>query len=87
LYLYWIWLAALSIITFVLYGLDKARSKRKGAWRIPEMTLHVLALAGGFLGGWAGRLLFHHKTKKGIFAFVLLISTLIHAGLVWWVWG
>jgi uncharacterized membrane protein YsdA (DUF1294 family) len=82
---YLIWLAVASVITFVLYGVDKTRAK-KGAWRVPEMTLHLMALAGGFLGGWAGRSLFHHKTKKGIFTFVLVISTLIHAGIVWWVW-
>jgi len=86
-YYYLIWLAAASIITFILYGLDKARSKRKGAWRIPENTLHVMALAGGFLGGWLGRSIFDHKTRKGIFVFILVISTLIHVGITWWVWG
>jgi uncharacterized membrane protein YsdA (DUF1294 family) len=81
---YLIWLAAASGITFVLYGLDKALSKAGGR-RVPEIALHMLALAGGFIGGWAGRSLFHHKTKKGIFAFILVISTVIHLGLVWWV--
>ena len=84
-YYYIIWLAAISIITFILYGLDKARSKRKGARRVPEIALHVLALAGGFIGGWVGRSFFHHKPKKGIFVFILVISTVIHLGLVWWV--
>ncbi len=82
---YLLWLAALSVITFILYGLDKAQSKRKG-WRVPENALHVLALAGGFLGGWVGRSLFHHKTKKGMFVFILIISTVIHLGVVGWVW-
>lgn len=84
-YLYLIWLAALSLITFSLYGVDKARSKRKGARRVPENTLHLLALLGGFIGGWAGRWLFRHKTKKGIFTFVLILSTVIHAGVIWWI--
>jgi len=70
--LYLIWLIAASLITFILYGFDKSQSKRKGR-RVPEYTLHVLALAGGFMGGWAGRSLFHHKTKKGIFLFVLFL--------------
>jgi uncharacterized membrane protein YsdA (DUF1294 family) len=84
-YYYLIWLAVASLITFVLYGVDKTRAK-KGAWRIPEMALHLMALAGGFIGGWAGRPVFHHKTKKGFFTFILILSTLIHAGIVWWVW-
>ncbi len=82
-YLYWIWLAVASVITFILYGFDKARA-RAGGWRVPEATLHWMALAGGFAGGWAGRAIFRHKTQKGFFTFVLAISTAIHLGLVYW---
>jgi uncharacterized membrane protein YsdA (DUF1294 family) len=85
-YYYLVWLVFSSVITFILYGVDKARA-RKGAWRVPEVTLHLMALAGGFLGGWVGRSVFHHKTHKGVFTFVLVISTLIHAGIVWWMWN
>jgi uncharacterized membrane protein YsdA (DUF1294 family) len=81
--LYWLWLAIASGITFLLYGLDKAQSK-SGGWRVPEVVLHVLALSGGFPGGWAGRSLFRHKTKKGFFVFVLTVSTVIHLGLGYW---
>jgi uncharacterized membrane protein YsdA (DUF1294 family) len=82
-YLYWIWLAATSVITFLLYGFDKSRAKN-GGWRVPEIVLHGLALAGGFPGGWAGRSVFRHKTKKGIFVFVLAVSTALHLLLVYW---
>jgi uncharacterized membrane protein YsdA (DUF1294 family) len=75
--------ASLSVITFVLYGLDKAQSRSKG-WRVPENVLHALALAGGFPGGWAGRAIFRHKTQKAIFTFVLAVSTLAHLGLMYW---
>ena len=81
--LYWIWLVIASGITFLLYGFDKAQSKN-GGWRVPEVVLHGLVLAGGFPGGWAGRSVFRHKTKKGIFIFVLTVSTVIHLGLVYW---
>ena len=81
--LYLIWLAVASVITFFLYGFDKARSKN-GGWRVPEVVLHGFALAGGFLGGWAGRSMFRHKTKKGLFVFVLAVSTAIHLGLGFW---
>jgi uncharacterized membrane protein YsdA (DUF1294 family) len=80
---YGIWLAAASFITFLLYGFDKAQSKGDG-WRVPEAVLHGLALLGGFPGGWAGRGIFHHKTQKPFFVFVLAVSTLIHLGLVYW---
>jgi uncharacterized membrane protein YsdA (DUF1294 family) len=58
---YWIWLVIASVITFILYGLDKAQSKRSG-WRVPEIVLHGLAIVGGFIGGWVGRSMFRHKT-------------------------
>jgi uncharacterized membrane protein YsdA (DUF1294 family) len=80
---YWIWLAAASIITFILYGLDKAQS-RNGGRRIPEAVLYWLALLGGFPGGWTGRSVFRHKTRKGFFIFVLTFSTAIHVGLIYW---
>ncbi len=82
-HLYWIWLAIASGITFLLYGFDKAQSKM-GGWRVPEVVLHGLALSGGFPGGWAGRSMFRHKTKKGFFVFVLAVSTAIHLGLGYW---
>ena len=83
LHLYWIWLATASVITFLLYGFDKAQSKSSGR-RIPEVVLHWLALLGGFPGGWAGRSVFRHKTRKASFVFVLALSTAIHLGLWYW---
>jgi uncharacterized membrane protein YsdA (DUF1294 family) len=84
LYVYLIWLAAFSLVTFILYGVDKSRARR-AAWRIPEATLHWMALLGGFPGGWAGRAVFRHKTQKTSFVLVLAFSTIIHLGLVLWV--
>jgi uncharacterized membrane protein YsdA (DUF1294 family) len=53
---------------------------------VPELLLNLMALAGGFVGGWAGRGIFHHKTNIrkhwGIFA-VLIVSTLIHGALIY----
>jgi len=74
--LIWIWLFAINLITLVAYGYDKNQAQ-SGGLRIPEVVLHGLALAGGFLGGWVGRSLFHHKTRKPVFAVVLTISTII----------
>ena len=41
----------------------------------------MLALLGGFPGGWLGRLVFHNKTQKGTFTLILIVSTILHAGL------
>jgi uncharacterized membrane protein YsdA (DUF1294 family) len=83
--IYLAWLATASIITFVFYGYDKVQAK-KNDLRVPEKYLHWLALIGGFAGGWLGRSVFRHKTRKGIFLFVLAISTIIHLALISWLY-
>ena len=78
------WVAAWSIVTFAFYGLDKAAARR-GRGRMPELVLHGLALGGGFVGGWLGRAVFHHKTRQREFFVVLIASTVIWAAvLMWW---
>jgi uncharacterized membrane protein YsdA (DUF1294 family) len=77
---YLVWLATLSVVTFIWYGFDKAQSKG-GGLRVPEIILQLLALAGGFPGGWLGMVVFHHKTKHSSFVVVLVLSTLLHLGL------
>lgn len=76
-----VWYGLLSILLFVLYGLDKAQALAAGR-RIPERVLHGLALFGGFPGGLLGRALFHHKTRKPFFLILLLGSAAIHV-LLW----
>ncbi|MCX6047209.1 MAG: DUF1294 domain-containing protein, partial [Chloroflexi bacterium] len=78
------WLAFWSVVTFSYYGFDKWQAGRNG-WRVPELVLHSLALLGGFVGGWLGRMVFHHKTRKPLFTWLLLLSSALHLGfyLIW----
>ena len=66
-----IWLLVLGVVGFLVTGLDKARAIG-GEWRIPEVTLFIIALLGGALGMGAGTLLFHHKTSKPGFLILFL---------------
>lgn len=77
------WMAGWSIPAFAVYGIDK-RQARAGAWRIPEAVLHGLALVGGVVGAWAGRLLFHHKTQKPAFLVILVAASVLWAIIVAW---
>ena len=43
------YLAAINVITFVVYGIDKLKAKKE-KWRIPEATLLLLAIVGGSIG-------------------------------------
>lgn len=79
LYLY---VAAVNVVTFFIYGLDKSKAKA-GRWRIPEANLIVLAVIGGSVGALAGMRFFHHKTRKpkfyiGIPAILLIQIILIY---------
>jgi uncharacterized membrane protein YsdA (DUF1294 family) len=77
------WLIGWSIPTFAIYGIDKAQAGRDG-WRVPEALLHALALGGGVIGAWAGRLVFRHKTRKPIFLVVLIAASVLWGALAAW---
>jgi uncharacterized membrane protein YsdA (DUF1294 family) len=75
------WLVGWSIPAFAMYGIDK-RQAQAGRWRVPEVVLHGLALIGGVIGAWAGRALFHHKTREASFTIVLVVASLLWAAVV-----
>ena len=60
------YLIGISIIAFLFYGYDKYQSMHSG-FRIPEITLHAIALAGGTPGALLGQQVFRHKTSKPSF--------------------
>ena len=75
--------AAINLVTFLIYGIDKLRAKR-GAWRIPEKTLFLLPLLGGSVGAIAGMRVFHHKTKHWYFKYGLPLILILQIALVVW---
>ena len=80
----WIYLIAVSVITFLFYGYDKFQARQNGT-RIPELVLHLLTLAGGTIGALPGQILFRHKTKKWLFRLVFILIVIIQAGVItWW---
>ncbi len=72
---------AISLVTLVLYGVDKIKAKL-GAWRIPEKVLLLFSFLGGGLGGTLGMLLFHHKTRHWYFVVVNILGVLLQVGLL-----
>lgn len=61
------YVAAASVIGFVLMAWDKYQAKVAG-WRVPEKTLLGMAVVGGSVGVYAAMRLFRHKTKHWYFA-------------------
>ena len=76
--IYLIYVAALSVIAFILYGIDKGQAK-SGGYRISEKTLIVVALIGGAIGAIFGRKVFRHKTRREhwYFAFFNILGLII----------
>ena len=67
------WLATWSVATFAAYAIDKSQARRH-SWRLPENSLHGLAVAGGAIGGWVGMLGLRHKTRHPVFPLILAIA-------------
>ncbi len=63
-----VYILAVNLLGFCLMGIDK-RKAIKGAFRIPEATLFVIALIGGSIGSIAGMYTFRHKTRHASFVY------------------
>lgn len=80
--LYWLWLAAINVVTFVFYRLDKRRAQKAGSMRVPEAVLLSMMLFGGFIGaGIAMYMRPRHKVRKPRFVITLIVSFIAHIGL------
>ncbi|MBW8191433.1 cold shock and DUF1294 domain-containing protein [Neiella marina] len=76
-------LLGLNVFTFVAYAWDKLKAQR-GAWRTPESTLHLLALAGGWPGAAIAQQLLRHKSKKQSFRAVYWGTVICNITAVMW---
>lgn len=75
-----LWLIAMSLVLFCAMGIDKRRARR-GARRIPEARLFLLAALGGAAGGWLGIYTFRHKTRRAAFTLGFLLLALLQIAL------
>lgn len=76
-----LWIVAVyalaSLACFILYALDKSAAKR-GSWRVPENTLHLLAVLGGWPGAICAQQLLRHKTQKASFRAVFWVTVVVN---------
>lgn len=81
-----IYLAAVNLVTFVMYGIDKYKAK-KAKWRIPEATLLLMAAIGGSIGAWTGMLVWHHKTLHKKFKYGVPVIFLLQIALTFYLYN
>ena len=83
------WLLVINLGTFLVFGLDKWKAKRKEKRetirRVPEKTLFLLAILGGSVGAILGMRVFHHKTLHKRFRFGLPVILVLQLALAIWI--
>jgi len=81
-----IYLIAINVVTFFMYGIDKWKAKRS-KWRISEATLLGMAVIGGSIGAWLGMRMWHHKTMHKKFQLGIPLILIIQLAIVIWLYS
>lgn len=81
LYIYIALLAVMGLVAFAFYGMDKRKAK-KGAWRISEKTLLLLAACFGGIGAFLGMKVFRHKTQHTRFRIIVPVCALVQIAVL-----
>lgn len=77
LFIYLGYLLFFSIITLIMFLVDKSFAKKEGHKRIKEKTLLFFCSIGGGIGGYFGRILARHKTHKLYFSLIINLTVLL----------
>ena len=77
---YLAFMALMSIALFLMMGIDKKRAQ-KGAFRVPEKSLFLMAILCGAVGGTIGMRVYHHKTKHWYFALFFPLLAVLQIAL------
>tara|TARA_Y100000310_G_scaffold261812_1_gene271295 strand:+ start:41 stop:424 length:384 start_codon:yes stop_codon:yes gene_type:complete len=74
-----------SLVSFLVYGWDKRLAMQHGEHviRVPERTLHILGLIGGWPGSFIAQQWLRHKSKKRSFIAVLWLTVIVNCSAVW----
>ena len=80
----WFFLVAAWLFTYIAYAVDK-HAAQKNARRIPEQTLHLLELSGGWPAALFAQRTLRHKTRKPSYRIVFWLMVALHlAALAGW---
>ncbi|PMG35725.1 hypothetical protein BCU97_15050 [Vibrio splendidus] len=78
-----VWYLVTGLVTFFVYAKDK-RAAINGSWRVPEKTLHILSVAGGWLGALIAQDKLHHKTQKQPFRAIYWLTVAVNVTAFVW---
>jgi uncharacterized membrane protein YsdA (DUF1294 family)/cold shock CspA family protein len=69
----------MSLVAFLMYARDKLSAIR-GGWRVPETSLHLAELLGGWPGAFVAQQTMRHKTVKPSYQAVFWLIVAAHVG-------
>ena len=76
------WFTAANTVALAVWGWDKWMARRQAS-RIPEATLHTMALVGTSPASLAGMALFRHKIRDWKFSVLHVVLLFVQAGLMY----
>lgn len=77
--IFMMYLGGINVIAFLLFGADKSFAL-SGRRRVKDKTLLLLALLGGSVGAYIGKVHFYHKTIK--YRYILEAIMVIQAAAI-----
>lgn len=72
-----IYILFINLIGFITMYVDKKKA-RKGAWRISEKVIFIIAFVLGAIGVYVGIYKFRHKTKHTLFTVGIPIMIILN---------
>lgn len=66
-----------SAITYAMYAHDKKCAVSK-EWRVPEKSLHLAELLGGWPGAFVAQRKLRHKCSKGTYQVAFWLIVVLH---------
>lgn len=70
------------LVVYLLYEKDKHAAKN-GMWRVPESTLHLFELLGGWVSAYWAQIRLRHKTRKLSYQITFWLIVTLH--IIFWV--
>lgn len=79
--IFFIYMAAITLVTVIITVYDKYAAKKRPKNRVPEKTLLLFGILGGALGEYITMLAIRHKTKHKKFMLGLPLILILHTVL------
>ncbi len=76
------YLIGINVISFIMYGIDKYKAKKKKR-RVSERTLFILSFLGGVVGSILGMFVFNHKLRKKYFYICNVLALILWIYIIW----